>query len=609
MPGTELRPQRRAQTTGVSKQRKKHSNGNLKRQLITIKAIINNPQVQLKAPEDCLTISRQCSASPAPRPTVQQALHTTGPPPHVVLFFDHINGTSATQRSHEEAARYCRSLDHDMAVARTKLQSLLISKEDVARASEHASRWMSIYHGLYSLTYTFRTGFQLVALYERMHSPDAHPVLLASYILCLAISLQHAPSQLMVGEVPRSEYVLQVCDVVEEVVVRKNILAGTVEGLETCMLLLMLAVGRNDLTTICVTLKRIVTLAELMGLPQAGYARATTENPSRDDPYHEAKLRTWEAICATDRNFGMMLKLPASTTSSIFPLHKLLWRESGNISQSYNYYLARICGMIIAIDKSFTNDDPEAESYKMVSIVDRALKTLASHVPAAWLTTDSGRTEDLIVRFWHHYITSRAHLRPAMIQKDEYESSRTAVRTSSVDALRMFCGFRTSLPRGFFYCRVLDIQAFTSAILLLLFRNGSDRNTIHQQDEMINRVVGTFKVVSAEGASSFARKAVQQISALQDFIHGGPASTMTVHIPLLGNIRIESISTPTAERFANVGFNPFGIEEHTSTFEDSSISLDSNIRDSSRQITFSIDFENDSPWTPPASRAGGYGRD
>lgn len=75
-----------------------------------------------------------------------------------------------------------------------------------------------------------------------MQNSDVDPVLLASYVLCLAVSLQQAPSDITIGSLSRNGYIAQVCDVVEEVIVRKNVLAGTVEGLEACMLFLMLSV-------------------------------------------------------------------------------------------------------------------------------------------------------------------------------------------------------------------------------------------------------------------------------------------------------------------------------------------------------------------------------
>ena len=237
MPGTEPHRIRRTQSNGISKN-KKQSNGNTKCSLLTIKAIFSTSQIQPPEVSDCFAISRQCS--PAPKQVAQAPLNAGCPPPQVVLFFDHINGNSPSQRSHEDAARYCRSLRDDMSLARSRLQSLLVSREDVTRVAEYAQSWMTLYHGLYSLTYTFRTGFQLVATYERMQGTEVHPVLLSMYLLCLAISLHQAPSDIVIGGLPRNDYVSQVCDVVEEVIVRKSILAGTVEGLETCMLLLML---------------------------------------------------------------------------------------------------------------------------------------------------------------------------------------------------------------------------------------------------------------------------------------------------------------------------------------------------------------------------------
>ena len=369
------------------------------------------------------------------------------------------------------------------------------------------------------------------------------------------------------------------------------------------MLIEASAVGRNDLTTICLTLKRLAALADLMGLPQAGNAQATAQEPPKADPYVQAKMQIWEAICATDRNFSMMLKLPASTTSNFFPLHKLVWREGHDITQSYNYHLARICGMVTSIEKSYTNGDTEEESYKWVAATDNALTNLAVLVPNAWSQSHTGKATEMIVKFWHQYIKLRAHLRPAINLDPKYQSDRITTRKACLEALRMFCSFRTSLSSGFFYCRVLDIQGFTAAVLLLLLRE--EKNAIQLHNDIVSRTIGCFKTATPHTTSSFARKAAPGLSKLQNFLEDdrkkGPLST-TVHIPLLGNVRIEKhghllsnqtlLSTP-----------PFDNQSGSSSL------LDSPSPSTLPDISFSIDFENDSPWTPPASRAGGYGRD
>lgn len=359
---------------------------------------------------------------------------------------------------------------------------------------------------------------------------------------------------------------------------------------------------------ICLTLQKLVALADIMGLPRTSYEQESNQFSSKSDPYYQAKLKIWEAICATDRNFGMMLKLPAGTTSSVFPLHAFLWRETGDISHSYNYFLARICGMVIDIDKSYSNGDSEVESYKTVLAVDRALETLASQVPKAWLTSAVGKAPDLIVKFWHPYILSRAHLRPAMISKEQYRNSRDIVRSASFDAVRMFCGFRRSLSRGFFFCQVLDIQAFTSALLLLLLRDDTDRDICRQQDELMDQLVECFKIVSTNSASSFARKAVHSIFLLREFKHGHQTSSMTIHIPLLGNVRVEG-HNESIELFKHVTHDSFPDESSTPIAKEPLDSPTKSPSITANKIFFTIDFENDSPWTPPASRAGVYGRD
>ena len=82
-------------------------------------------------------------------------------------------------------------------------------------------------------------------------------------------------------------------------------------------------------------LRRIVALAEMVGLPQAQHDVHRNVGPrSQDLPSaadmetRELKATVWEAICATDRNFSMMMNLPAGTSRYAFPRDPSVMRDN-----------------------------------------------------------------------------------------------------------------------------------------------------------------------------------------------------------------------------------------------------------------------------------------
>jgi hypothetical protein len=118
----------------------------------------------------------------------------TDPPSHLRLLFDDFavsfEEDKADERNRSANGLYLRSIES----ARAKLQPLIPSKEEVTRLAGFASDWMTLYYALFPAFFAFRTGEQLTSNHERMHDHGQHPVMLAMYLLSLAITAQQVPA-------------------------------------------------------------------------------------------------------------------------------------------------------------------------------------------------------------------------------------------------------------------------------------------------------------------------------------------------------------------------------------------------------------------------------
>lgn len=329
--------------------------------------------------------------------------------------------------------------------------------------------------------------------------------------------------------------------------------------------------GRSNLKSTWLTFRRIVALAELAGLPQANeeviHLAGVQDKNARLQSDLEAltlKADVWEAICATDRNYSMMLNFPAATARYRFPRNESVLRDGRVVSHAYNYQLSKICASIVDIDESYVRGRQQADSYEKVLRADHQMRALAASVPKAWWRDSEGDSiDELLVRFWHDYILARIHLRPGMIDDadEEYAYSRTACRDACFRAVRRYPEFRTRIPSGFFVCRVLDIQVFTAATFLLLTSESPQEegrspmpalSLDSRTTDLLKMLIGCLESVSNQAGSDLAREAKNALTSLIALAQAPGSGSLNVQIPLLGKIRIGAPSSSAMSERSSV---------------------------------------------------------
>ncbi|EME47654.1 hypothetical protein DOTSEDRAFT_21418 [Dothistroma septosporum NZE10] len=516
------------------------------------------------------------------------------PPTHLKFLFD--NALIGPSRHNDEFAHdlnraRCspRYLNH----AKAKLSRLVPNKDDVLVVSNYAEPWMRLYKALFPSDSNIGTKDHFMSRYDTALTEGYHPVHLARFLLVFAITARQVPlheqSLKLPGWKDVTAYVHDVSQTVESTIVSNDELASTVEGLDTIVMYLRLQLGVGNIRSLWLSLRRTIAIAELIGLPRAWY-RSRNDGPdhalSPQTDYSEAenrrkqKVALWEAICSTDRLASMMFNLPAATSTHRFPRRQITTPAGEILVQPYMFQLAGIGMGVQELDEGYTLGRNDDEMFEKVLTIERQLRSLKAETPKQWWReTDENLSADLLIQFWHYYLTARMHLHAAMSEDDhdQYAYSRTACREAAESMARRYPTVRRLLPTGFFIYRIVDMQVFTAASFLCLSYMKQSRQGAPVLDEsnglvFVEQIVATMDSVAGQPGSEFVEEASSAIRSLLALIrdpHGlsSDSRSLTLRIPLLGKIRIgrkQAPQAPQVPRANHVDYAPGGSLPSTS---------------------------------------------
>ena len=124
-----------------------------------------------------------------------------------------------------------------------------------------------------------------------------------------------------------------------------------------------------DVRKMWIRLRRIIALAELIGLP-----RASKTLSAEATPHHKSAAAIWESICVVDRLSGMMFNLP-SATKSFPPLHASVMLDNGSVNvQAYISRLTEIALNVQDLDNTPSSEKPGVDQLAKVFAVDERLR-------------------------------------------------------------------------------------------------------------------------------------------------------------------------------------------------------------------------------------------
>ncbi|KAI7465541.1 hypothetical protein KC351_g14935 [Hortaea werneckii] len=441
-----------------------------------------------------------------PNDTEDTSEGPTSPPPHLMqLFSNSVLGADGHSNENDSpsSARHSTGKSHTLSLLRKHLPS----RDDLVKIASLASRWLAIYDSMFPMIKTPKTSEEMVSSFDRLwqeHSPaaadsDWNPALsCASLLLAIAITAQQTSVDRKEPELQSignaTHFVKQISDMVERLVIADDALIESLAGIEVALLWLRLQLGRAKIKKMYIVIRRIVAFAELSGLPGA--------------PEAMESRRSGAVTGTSDRDLWHKAEL----WESICAVDRIIV-----LTRSYVYRLAEIASRILDLDRMSSSGKPGYEIFNTVMSIDQELRYLAN-------------------QFAFNFATC----------------------TEASQALaRRYAALRPLLPIGFFASRVIDLQAFTGAVFLLLasqrnvltgsrrLRSSDNFSEVEANRGLAQGIVDGMETSAADAtgmAADFGRQAAGAIRSLSDLLllppSNGGCQRVTLRLPLIGNIHV-----------------------------------------------------------------------
>lgn len=331
-----------------------------------------------------------------------------------------------------------------------------------------------------------------------LESPEAnaHPVLLARYMLLLATFIQSRGIQSR----SKSDQALmeRLVDVVSMRVTRNDRFMGTIEGLECLMIESVYHSNVGNLRRGWLTMRRAMSVAQLMGLDRTQQAQMQYEKLSNGTHYDPRTM--WFRIVDHDRHLCLMLNLTQGSRDRGMASEAALASDSSALGRIERVHCA-VASRILERNEAppppppSSSSSPPRDPALTTRALDAELQKAARQLPSRWwLVPDlRGRsggdpqalfwdTRRLFAQVLHYHLLNQLHL-PYMLRSSSvsssdgggHEYSLITCANASREMLTRFIALRSSfLSDGgaaaccVVSCRTIDFIALMAAMTLLL---------------------------------------------------------------------------------------------------------------------------------------------
>ncbi|OIW30168.1 hypothetical protein CONLIGDRAFT_669883 [Coniochaeta ligniaria NRRL 30616] len=306
-------------------------------------------------------------------------------------------------------------------------------------------------------------------------SPNAHPVMIAKFLLNLAEYLQYIPHDQAVidklGESPRA-MMKRLADAAI-VVTTDEELMGTVESLQCIILEGAYQANSGNLRRAWLAFRRAMVVGQLMGIHRKRIANVKKLDPSTQaDPQF-----MWYRIQFADRFLGLMLGLPAGSLDNTFASEAVMGNEPP--MNKLERRMAVIASRILERNECA----PESCNLAETQAIDLELQKAAKTMPSKWWLppnlSQMAQNTDQTAIFWetlrltnqifYYNLLNQLHLPYMLMFSSEKHTvySKLACVNASREVLSRFIAFRT-WNKVAFCCRSVDFFALMAAMTLVL---------------------------------------------------------------------------------------------------------------------------------------------
>lgn len=248
----------------------------------------------------------------------------------------------------------------------------------------------------------------------------------------------------------------------------------------------------------------------------------------------------------------MMWSLPLATVNYPLPRRPIVDSQGQVNPQSYMYNLADIASRVLELDNIYSSGRPLMELFNAVVGTDQELRSLVALTPKSWRKLHWPELSiDPILQYWHQYLMLRTHLQLALKYDEgqEFTFNFITCLDACQELARRYVLMRPILPAGFFINRVIDLQAFTATVFLLLasyrttrgsgnFLQAVDANVI---TTIVDEVVRMMAFAADRAGGNFARQAADAVRLLSSLLKQPQTSEsqkITLSLPLVGRIHV-----------------------------------------------------------------------
>lgn len=443
------------------------------------------------------------------------------------------------------------------------LLQLLPTPDDLETILEHSQEWWTIWRTMFPHI----TDKRCVTIKESVsHSLRSEkPAEIAKIMLCIALSINQLPQDFDWKRISmkenRADLMERYITTVEKLITSDDEIAATIDGLECMILEAKYHINMGRPRRSWLLYHRAIAFGQLLGLH-----RISLRRPKQPDPEYFRQLMVWTHLVMGNRYLSLVLGLPYSVAETFVTATMTEAAAIAEESAAGEAYLAKMAPLLTKlIDR---NQSPVNVPYQVTLQLDDELENLKRNTPQQWWTTErlpgssiEEHFDRLQAQFFHYHAKVLLHM-PFMLRSAAeklFQYSHTATLDAAREMIRYFDALRGAENVGPHICKLLDFQAFTGAMLLLLNicgYNSHARGTVPQQPDLeqdqddsalIDRTIMLLRIAANEPGGAVASqcaKALDMLGKVRTGICGGKdqaeckGESCQIAIPYFGTITI-----------------------------------------------------------------------
>ena len=410
--------------------------------------------------------------------------------------------------------------------ARQTLLSLFPSQIPLEAILGATNLWWPTWQHMFPETFGTSSDYTFDQFIENT-KPTDNILKLATALIRISICLQEVSFGTNCQASTATDMANRYISMIDELILSDDELAGTLDGIECLILQAKYDSNNGRLRRAWLGFRRGISFAQLLGC----HLRSTQSDQSAEQNFR--RKSTWNALYLGDRYISLLLGLPYCVSETLVHptafngLYPPVNDGMECAGSDYLMRLARLVGCIIDRNQTTT----PTESLTMTVKIEGELIDLAATMPNEWWALDMQENEVLsllyhriLPQFWHHQARALLHL-PFMLKATtdrRYGYHKIAALESARAMLNLFHIFRPVQGFGSPVCKLMDFQAFTVAMILVLNFLGvsslSPENEVKEADEDGKLVSTTTSILRHASVGAGGGVATQAARALEMFI-------------------------------------------------------------------------------------------